>query len=61
MFVHKFCYFFLYNFVKPEVRKSKRGRPIYSPLHNFVNKEMKRNDEIIPDLVGGSAIKKSEC
>jgi len=46
--------------INDKVRKSKRGRPIYSPLHNFVNKEMRRNDEDIPDLVGGSAIKKSE-
>jgi len=46
--------------INDKVRKSKRGRPIYSPLHNFVNKEMRKNDENVPDLVGGSAIKKSE-
>ena len=40
--------------------KSKRGRPIYSPLHNFVNKE-KRKEEIKdePDLLGGSATKEN--
>jgi len=46
--------------INDKVTKSKRGRPIYSPLHNFVNKE-KRKEELKdePDLLGGSATKEN--
>jgi len=44
--------------INDKVTKSKRGRPIYSPLHNFVNKELRRNDEKlkVDDLVTSAAV-----
>jgi len=46
--------------INDKVTKSKRGRPIYSPLHNFVNKEKRKAElEDLPDLVGGSATKEN--
>lgn len=38
--------------------KSKRGRPIYSPLHKFVNKELVAAELAQPDIVTSVAQKK---
>merc|ERR1739838_1280696 len=48
--------------INDKVTKSKRGRAIYSPLHNFVNKEKRRladeSGQELPDLIGGGATKR---
>jgi len=43
--------------INDKVSKSKRGKPIYSPLHNFVNKELvaKNLQSNVPDLVSDAA------
>jgi len=43
--------------INDKVSKSKRGKPIYSPLHNFVNKELVAKNLLsnVPDLVSDAA------
>jgi len=48
----------------PQVTRSKRGRAIYSPLHKFVNRELRAAEEAENkppeyDIVSDAAVKKT--